>query len=170
MNSSLTLTSALNQNFPHYTPQVAKLMLELCDRKSIAHYGDNVWSNADKQTKACFNFVCGNHTRNLPVVRFNKVSLSQHSYPITYPGRLQPIPLLKAYDKWLYGELEEQMRLAKLASGGKARQDCSGVLFLRSLCRLTHVGYAQYYKGLSSIYPCGVYLCLCLSSFVPRDM
>ncbi len=125
-------------------------MLELRGRKSIAHYGDNVWSNADIQTKACFNFLCGNHTRNLPVVRFNKVRLSQHSYVITNPGHLKPIPLLQAYDKWLYGELGEQMRLAKLASGGKARLDCSGVLFLRSLCRLTHVGHAQYYKGLSS--------------------
>ena len=31
--------------------------------------------------------------------------------------------------------------------GGMARLDGSGVLFLRSLCRLTHVGHAQYYKG-----------------------
>ncbi len=31
--------------------------------------------------------------------------------------------------------------------GGKARLDGCGVLFLRSLCRLTHVGHAQYYKG-----------------------
>jgi hypothetical protein len=31
--------------------------------------------------------------------------------------------------------------------GGKARLDESGLLFLRSLCKLTHVGHAQYYKG-----------------------
>jgi hypothetical protein len=28
-----------------------------------------------------------------------------------------------------------------------ARLDGSGVSFLRSLCKLTHVGHAQYYKG-----------------------
>jgi len=28
-----------------------------------------------------------------------------------------------------------------------ARLEGSGLLFLRSLCRLTHVGHAQYYKG-----------------------
>ena len=56
---------------------------------------------------------------------------------------------MQKYDKWLYGELGEQMRLAKVASGGMARLDCSGVLFLRSLCRLIHVRHAQYYKGLS---------------------
>ena len=43
------------------------------------------------------------------------------------------------------------MRVAKQAAGGKARLDCSGVLFLRSLCRLTHVGHAQYYKGILPI-------------------
>jgi len=32
-------------------------------------------------------------------------------------------------------------------TGGKARLDESGLLFLRSLCKLTHVGHAQYYKG-----------------------
>jgi hypothetical protein len=31
--------------------------------------------------------------------------------------------------------------------GGKARLDGSGLLFLRSMCKLTHVGHAQYYKG-----------------------
>jgi hypothetical protein len=31
--------------------------------------------------------------------------------------------------------------------GGKARLDANGLLFLRRLCRLTHVGHAQYYKG-----------------------
>jgi hypothetical protein len=48
-------------------------MMDLRDRKSVQHYGEDIWRNADKQTQACFNFLCGNHTRNLPVVRFNKV-------------------------------------------------------------------------------------------------
>ena len=39
------------------------------------------------------------------------------------------------------------MRVAKQAAGGRARLECSGVLFLRSLCKLTHVGHGQYYKG-----------------------
>ncbi len=33
------------------------------------------------------------------------------------------------------------------ATGGKARLDGSGLLFLRSMCKLTRVGHAQYYKG-----------------------
>jgi hypothetical protein len=31
--------------------------------------------------------------------------------------------------------------------GGMARLEGSGLLFLRSICKLTHVGHAQYYKG-----------------------
>ncbi len=32
-------------------------------------------------------------------------------------------------------------------TGGKARLDGSGLLFLRSMCKLSHVGHVQYYKG-----------------------
>ena len=52
---------------------VATLMVELRDRKCSEHYGADVWGLASSQTKACFNFLCGNHTRNLPIVRYNKV-------------------------------------------------------------------------------------------------
>ena len=90
MNSSLNLSSDLNLNFTTCAPQVAELMLDLRDRKCVQHYGENEWSNADKQTKACFNFLCGNHTRNLPVVRFNKVRLGCNTHT-SHPD-LTPIP------------------------------------------------------------------------------
>ena len=48
-------------------------MLEVRDRKCREHFGDDVWVAAEPKAKACFDFLCGNHTRNLPVVRFNKV-------------------------------------------------------------------------------------------------
>jgi len=44
---------------------------------------ENVWLQADKKTKACFNFLCGNHTRNLPVVRFNKVTTPPLTFTLT---------------------------------------------------------------------------------------
>ena len=58
---------------PYYTPQVARLMIDLRNRKCAQFYGEDVWAKADAKTKACFNFLCGNHTRNLPNVRFNKI-------------------------------------------------------------------------------------------------
>jgi hypothetical protein len=73
---------------------VATLMVELRDRKCSEHYGVYVWALASAQTKACFSFLCGNHTRNLPIVRYNKVNrlLRLHIYytqPLTlsYPVR-----------------------------------------------------------------------------------
>jgi hypothetical protein len=55
------------------TLKVATLMVELRDRKCAEHYGEDDWAHADAKTKACFNFLCGNHTRSLPNVRYNKV-------------------------------------------------------------------------------------------------
>ena len=51
-------------------------MLEVRDRKCREFYGDDAWDKADPKSKACFDFLCGNHTRNLPVVRFNKVNIA----------------------------------------------------------------------------------------------
>ncbi len=51
------------------------------------------------------------------------------------------------YDAYLEKELGEAMRAACVASGGRVRLECSGVCFLRSICRLTHRGHAQYVKG-----------------------
>ena len=51
-------------------------MLEVRDRKCREYYGDDVWATAEPKAKACFDFLCGNHTRNLPVTRFNKVKNS----------------------------------------------------------------------------------------------
>ena len=97
-------------------------MIELRDRKCAQHYGEDVWARADGKTKACFNFLCGNHTRNLPTVRYNKVPLPAiltqllcldllpHNIPVPYPHS-------QIYDNWLQNELGEQMRLAKAACG-----------------------------------------------------
>ena len=71
-----------------------------------------------------FDFLCGNHTRNLLVARYER-----------------------HYDAWLEKELGEQLRTARAASGGRARLECSGNMFLRALCKLTHRGYSQYVKG-----------------------
>jgi hypothetical protein len=55
------------------------------------------------------------------------------------------------YDSWLETELGDQLRAARAATGGRARLECSGNMFLRALCKLTHRGYAQYVKGLSPV-------------------
>jgi hypothetical protein len=74
------------------------------------------------KSKACFDFLCGNHTRNLPIDRYNKL-----------------------YDKWLAQDLGQAMRDAK--SGSAVRLECHGIQLLRTVCRLTHNGPMQYVKG-----------------------
>jgi hypothetical protein len=64
---------------------VATLMMELRNRKCAEHYGADAWQHAGTQAQACFNFLCGNHTRNLPVVRFNKVPLYPNPYLTSDP-------------------------------------------------------------------------------------
>ncbi len=51
-------------------------MLEVREQKCREHYGEDIWETAEPKAKACFDFLCGNHTRNLPVVRFNKVTVA----------------------------------------------------------------------------------------------
>ena len=103
---------------------VAELMAKLRDDQGREYHGGDVWDGKDNKAKPMFDFLCGNHTRNLLTVRFEK-----------------------RHDAYLEEELGEAMRAARTASGGRARLECSGTHFLRSLCKLTHKGYGQYVKG-----------------------
>ena len=103
---------------------VAELMARLRDDLGREYHGVDVWDGKDNKAKPMFDFLCGNHTRNLLTVRFEK-----------------------RHDAFLEEELGEALRAARTASGGRARLECSGTHFLRSLCKLTHKGYGQYVKG-----------------------
>ncbi len=104
--------------------RVAQLMAELRETKARAFYGETVWDAADPCLTIVHDFLCGNHSRNLLVDRANKL-----------------------YDAFLETEVGAAMRAACVATGGHVRLECSGVCFLRSICRLTHRGHAQYVKG-----------------------
>ena len=106
----------------HGANLVATLMVQLQERKKREYVTDEVWDNMELKTKACFDFLCGNHTRNLPIDRFNLL-----------------------YTKWLETTLGAGMREAQ--SGASVRLECNGIHFLRTVCRLTHHGAQQYAKG-----------------------
>jgi hypothetical protein len=103
---------------------VAELMASARNEDGRDHFGLEAWDGKENKAKPMFDFLCGNHTRNLLAVRFEK-----------------------RHDQYLEAELGEALRAAKTASGGRARLECSGTNFLRSLCKLTHKGYGQYVKG-----------------------
>jgi hypothetical protein len=56
----------------HSANLVAFLMVQLQERKKREYLTDEGWELATDKCKAIFNFLCGNHTRNLPIDRFNK--------------------------------------------------------------------------------------------------
>ncbi len=55
--------------------------------------------------------------------------------------------LNRQFQTYITKELDESMKAIQMESGGRSRVEASGILFLRSLCRLTHTGHAQYAKG-----------------------
>ena len=106
----------------HSANLVASLMVQLQERKKREFLTDEGWELGTDKCKATFNFLCGNHTRNLPIDRFNKL-----------------------YDHWLEETIGPALKAAN--GGSNVRLECNGVQFLRTVCRLTHTGAQQYAKG-----------------------
>ncbi len=48
--------------------------------------------------------------------------------------------LNRLFQMYITKELGESMKAIQMESGGRSRVEASGILFLRSLCRLTHTG------------------------------
>jgi hypothetical protein len=109
----------------HTANRVARLMADNREEKARAYHGDDVWDVLDPCQKVVHDFLCGNHSPNLLVDRFNE-----------------------SYDAFLDRELGEAIRDARQASGGRVRLECSGVCFLRSIYKLTHRGHAQNVRAM----------------------
>ena len=104
--------------------KTARLAKSLRDTSGQLYYGYDEWEMKAEEAKPWFDYLCGNHTRNLPMDAFNRE--------------------FEAYLKRVLGE-----DFAALADecGTQTRVEASGVLLLRSLCKLTHKGHKQYAKG-----------------------
>jgi hypothetical protein len=71
---------------------VAELMASVRNEVGQEYYGLDEWDSKDNKAKRMFEFLCGNHTRNLLAVRFEK-----------------------PHDQYLKAELGEALRAAKTA-------------------------------------------------------
>jgi hypothetical protein len=103
---------------------VAKKVRGLRDDIGKAMYGVEEWAVMQQIGCGWQDYLCGNHSRNLHFDAFNRAFTS--------------------YIKLL---LCEGMAEAKLRSGGRLRVEADGEAFVRSICKLTHVGAKQYEKG-----------------------
>jgi hypothetical protein len=55
----------------HCANLVATLMMQVQERKKREYLSDDVWELTSPESRAIFNFLCGNHTRNLPIDWYN---------------------------------------------------------------------------------------------------
>ena len=107
-------------NLANAIPRRLKIMR---DRSGRAVFGDKAWEDKPLSDKAFLDFLCGNHTRNLPVDA-----------------------MVRLFDKYLKENLSDEFAAATAAQGN-CRLEMDGVSFLRSIAKLIHVGYDQYEKG-----------------------
>ncbi len=101
-------------------------------------YGYDEWETRVEEDKPWFDFLCGNHTKNLPMDEFNKV-YNIYTYVKLLLLNQQPY-LHQEFDAYLRRKLDEDIAALTAEYGSNTRVDASGVLLLRSLCKLTHKG------------------------------
>jgi hypothetical protein len=102
----------------------ATLMQEKRNTSGQPRYGYDEWETLAEEHKPWYDFLCGNHVRNLPIDEFNR-----------------------QFEQYLREHLGMELETIRREGNGCTRVDASGVLLLRSLCRLTHTGAKEYAKG-----------------------
>jgi hypothetical protein len=103
---------------------VPSLVLELRETSGKLYYGEKEWNDLPLDEKPWFDFLCGNHSRNSPLDQWNR-----------------------EFEKYIKEELGEAITELQRAGGGRTRVEGSGILLLRAMCRLTHMGHKEYPKG-----------------------
>ena len=99
---------------------VPRLMLELRETSGRLFYGEDEWEALPEAEKPWYDYLCGNHTRNLPLDEWNR-----------------------EFEAYVKDELGEAILELQKAGGGRTRVEGSGILLLRAMCRLTHIGSAS---------------------------
>ena len=104
----------------HTANKTARLAKELREASGQLYYGYDEWEEMANEEKPWFDFLCANHARNLPMDELNRL-----------------------FNAYITTELGDSIKAIQVESGGRSRVEASGILFLRSLCRLTHTGHAR---------------------------
>ena len=97
---------------------------ELRDISGQLQFGYDEWESKAKGDKPWFDFLCANHVRNLPIDEFNRL-----------------------FEEYIKTHLGVELAQISRDGNGRTRVEASGLLLLRSLCRLIHKGHHQYAKG-----------------------
>ncbi len=106
------------------TNLAAELIGELRELSGKLQFGYDSWESKAKEEKPWFDFLCANHVRNLPIDEFNRL-----------------------FEQYIKLNLGPDLDKISRDGNGRTRVEASGLLLLRSLCRLTYKGHQQYAKG-----------------------
>ena len=109
---------------------VAKKVLVLRNDAGKEMYGAEEWQKMQEDGHGWQDYLCANHSRNLHFDAFSR-----------------------RFTDWVKRALGNGLSVAKEKSGGRLRVEPDGEAFVRSICKLTHVGAKQYEKGSPSTPP-----------------
>ena len=98
---------------------------KLKEKSHVKLNGQEAWDAAPEQGKKMHDYLCGNHSRNLPVAAFNR--------------------LFETHMKLNHGEA---LKATINKFGGHARlEPSSGPPLLRSTCKPRHDGFGAHHEG-----------------------
>jgi hypothetical protein len=100
---------------------VPHLVLEMRDTSGRLHYGEAEWEALPAGERSWLDYLCGNHSRNLPLDEWNR-----------------------EFERYIKDALGEAIAEVQKTGGGRTRVEGSGILLLRAMCRLTHSGLSPY--------------------------
>jgi hypothetical protein len=99
---------------------VPHLVLELRETSGRLYYGEEERLALPAEERSSFDYLCGNHTRNLPLDQWNR-----------------------EFERYIKDELGEAIAEVQKSGDGRTRVEGSGIRLLRAMCRLTHTGYSS---------------------------
>jgi hypothetical protein len=123
-NTEIKLTSRLSFFQCNTANATARKLADLVQSKGREHFGEAAWAELPEEDRCVLDYLCGNHTRGLPVDAFNRL-----------------------FETYLNDNLGSEFAAAAAASGGRSRLEKSGTALLRSLAKLAHDGWGAYAKG-----------------------
>ena len=130
---------------------VAKKIQVLRDDVGQNMYGVEEWKAMQEEGSGWQDFLCGNHSRNLHFDAFNR-RFTQFTKSELGEGMahckvtILPPPSLH-HDPKPCRTPKPSHEHPKVRSGGRLRVEPDGESFIRSICKLTHIGPKQYAKG-----------------------
>ena len=162
---------------------IARKMRVLRDDSGRNLYGEEEWRRMlGDHEREWVDFLCGNHSRNLHFDAFLRLfqtyikanlNLIKNPLPYQYP---HPNPNLPFYigckpnpnpnphsnlESYIKEKLGPELEAVRVKAGGRVRVEPGGDAFIRTICKLTHIGPKQYAKGSAALcfFLSGLLLC-----------